>query len=107
MRDALETSGSPVPALLDAAVKRFPNHPAMDFLGRRWNDRQLAAAVGRTAAGLQGLGVGKGTRGALCLPNWAKFETKIHHNHAAIGLKFNYAVRLAHPTHDLAHITQY
>ena len=41
----------------------------MDFLGRRWSYAQLGRAVERVAAGLQGIGVGKGVRVGLCLPN--------------------------------------
>ena len=56
-------------ALLDDSVRRFGNRAAIDFMGRitRWGE--LGAAVDRAAAGLQSLGVVKGTRVALCLPN--------------------------------------
>jgi long-chain acyl-CoA synthetase len=68
--------GVPLPAnprllgdMLDRSVKRFPDRAAIDFMGRitTWGD--LGAAVDRAAAGLQALGVVKGTRVALCLPN--------------------------------------
>ena len=58
-----------VTALLDDAVARFGECGAMDFLGRRWNYRWLGEAVERVAKGLQDLGVVKGTRVGLCLPN--------------------------------------
>jgi long-chain acyl-CoA synthetase len=59
----------PVTALLDDAVARFGDCGAMDFLGRRWNYRQLGEAVEHVARGLQDIGVVKGTRVGLCLPN--------------------------------------
>ena len=58
-----------VPALLESAAARFPNRPAMDFLGKSTNYAELAALVDKTAAGLQRLGVTQGARVALCLPN--------------------------------------
>jgi long-chain acyl-CoA synthetase len=60
---------SPVPALLEATVRDFPNHQAVEFLGRFWTYAQLNDAVNRAAKGLQAQGVGAGTRVGLCLPN--------------------------------------
>jgi long-chain acyl-CoA synthetase len=59
--------------LLDRAVARFPNRPALSFLGRRWSYRTLADLVNRAAAGLQALGVNRGDRVGLCLPNTSYF----------------------------------
>ena len=55
--------------LLQRAAAAYPDAPALDFLGRTWTYRALAAAVDRVAAGLQGIGVRKGDRVGLCLPN--------------------------------------
>jgi long-chain acyl-CoA synthetase len=55
--------------MLDRSVARFPDRAAIDFMGRVTSWRALGAAVDRAAAGLQALGVVKGTRVALCLPN--------------------------------------
>lgn len=60
---------SPVQALLTQAVKKFPQIMAIDFLGKRTNYAELGRLVERAAAGFQRLGVEKGTRVALCLPN--------------------------------------
>ncbi|NIJ47025.1 long-chain-fatty-acid--CoA ligase [Rhizomicrobium electricum] len=60
---------TPVTAILDQAVAKFPNRPAMDFLGRRTTYGELGELVARAACGLQHLGVKKGTRVGLCLPN--------------------------------------
>ena len=59
----------PVPSLLDATVRAFPQSRAIDFLGRRWTYAQLDQAVDRAACGLQSIGVVPGTRVGLCLPN--------------------------------------
>ena len=58
-----------VSALMDEACNRFGGSVAMDFLGRRWRYDELGRLVERTAKGLQDIGVTKGTRVGLCLPN--------------------------------------
>jgi long-chain acyl-CoA synthetase len=59
----------PLPVLLERAVTRFPARPAMSFMGRRWSYAALGELVARAARGLQDLGVRKGDRVGLCLPN--------------------------------------
>ncbi len=65
----LEIAKIRVDSLLDEAVARFPNHTAIDFLGRRWSYNDLSVLVDRAARGFQDLGLKKGDRVALCLPN--------------------------------------
>ncbi|OYV36880.1 MAG: dicarboxylate--CoA ligase PimA [Rhodospirillales bacterium 20-64-7] len=60
-------------ALLDRAVQRFGNRPALDFMGRRTRYAELGRLVDRAAAGLQKLGVTKGVKVGLCLPNCPYF----------------------------------
>ncbi len=67
--DAALPPPTSVSALLDAAVARFPSAPALDFMGRRWTYAALGRLVERAACGLQRIGVVKGTRVGLCLPN--------------------------------------
>jgi long-chain acyl-CoA synthetase len=62
-----------VPALLDLPIARFPGRPSMEFLGRRYSFGQLGALIDRAAAGFQKLGVTKGVRVGLCLPNTPYF----------------------------------
>ena len=62
-------ASTPITAILDAAVREYPQRPAMDFLGRRTNYGELGKLVDQAAAGFQHLGVKKGTRVGLCLPN--------------------------------------
>jgi long-chain acyl-CoA synthetase len=59
----------PLPALLDEAARDFPKRAALVFLGRTVTYRALADSVDRFASALHGLGVRKGVRVALILPN--------------------------------------
>ncbi len=59
----------PLTALLDNAVARFPRRTALVFLGRKVSYRELGRSVDRLAWALGGLGVHKGDRVALMLPN--------------------------------------
>jgi long-chain acyl-CoA synthetase len=58
-----------LPALFEHAVVRFAARPCLEFLGRRWRYAEIGEQVLRAAAGLRRLGVVKGTRVGLCLPN--------------------------------------
>ena len=59
----------PLHHLLRSAVRRFPLRPAIFFEGARISYRRLNHEVNRFANALLGLGVGKGTRVVLLLPN--------------------------------------
>jgi long-chain acyl-CoA synthetase len=59
--------------LLDTAVRHFSTHTALDFLGRRTSYAELGRLTERAAAGLQKLGVAKGVKVGLCLPNCPYF----------------------------------
>ncbi|MDE2302167.1 MAG: long-chain fatty acid--CoA ligase [Sphingomonadales bacterium] len=56
-------------AMLDTAIARHGDWPAIDFMARKWSWRELGALVDRAARGLQDLGIRPGARVALCLPN--------------------------------------
>ncbi len=55
--------------LLDHAVDAHGSWPAVDFMGRKWTYAEIRALSQRAARGLQDLGLAKGTRVGLCLPN--------------------------------------
>ena len=55
--------------LLRSSVRRFPNHPAIIFEGSRLTYRRLNHEANRFANALLSLGVGKGARVVLLLPN--------------------------------------
>ena len=63
----------PLGDLLDQAVLSYPANPATYFKGRVQSYRQLGGEVSRVAAGLQKLGVKKGTKVGLFLPNTPTF----------------------------------
>ncbi len=55
--------------MLDLSVRRFGSRNVLDFMGRTLTYAELGKSVDRAARGLQDMGVVKGTRVALCLPN--------------------------------------
>ncbi|HWL36995.1 MAG TPA: AMP-binding protein [Frankiaceae bacterium] len=59
----------PLTRLLDEAAASFPTTTALAFLGTRITYRELKDSVDRFATALAGLGVQKGDRVALVLPN--------------------------------------
>ena len=59
----------PVPALLHEAVARWPDRPALEFMGQVISYREFGHRVERLAAGLQQQGVGPGVHVGLYLPN--------------------------------------
>jgi long-chain acyl-CoA synthetase len=62
-----------VPQLLERAARDFPDKPAISFLGRITTYAALAAEVQRVSAGLQKIGVKRGTKVGLMLPNTPTF----------------------------------
>ena len=59
----------PVHRLLLDAAERYADRPCLEFRGRRWTYRETATLAAKAAAGFQKLGVTKGTRVGLLLPN--------------------------------------
>ncbi len=72
---SLEYPQVPLPTALEMTARRFPDFPAIIFKGRRISYRQHNDGVDRFAAALQGLGVKKGDRVAVHLPNCPQFIT--------------------------------
>ena len=68
-------SFKPVPMgqLLDAAVAAHGTRACTNFLGRKHSYAEIGAMVDRTAAGLQKLGVSRGTKVGLFMPNCPTF----------------------------------
>lgn len=58
-----------LPDVLDRAVRRFAERPALEFFGRVWTYREVGTLTDRLAAGLVRLGVARGVQVGLCLPN--------------------------------------
>jgi len=62
-----------LPDLLENSVNRFPDRPFTNFLGKVHSFKEIGAMVDKTAAGLQAIGVKKGTKVGLFLPNCPTF----------------------------------
>ncbi len=103
--------GVPLPAnprllgdMLDRSVARFPDRAAIDFMGRITTWGELGAAVDRAAAGLQALGVVKGTRVALCLPNTPYYPILFYATLKAGGIVVN--VNPLYVERELTHLIE-
>ena len=59
----------PVHSILEDSVAIVPNAPCLDFMGCKQTYGEIGNLVNRAAEGLQKLGVDKGSRVGLCLPN--------------------------------------
>ena len=59
---------TPVYAMLDQTVAKYPNQSCCDFLGKKLTYREIGDLVNRAAEGLQKLGVKKGSTVGLFLP---------------------------------------
>jgi long-chain acyl-CoA synthetase len=60
---------APVYTLLDDAVARFPERPALYCEGTKLDYQTLGALVSKIAAGLQKIGITKGTKVGVFMPN--------------------------------------
>lgn len=80
----------PVYALLEETVARWPDRPALDFLGRRYSYAELGDLVDRAAQGFRELGVREGTRVGLCLPNCPYHVIAFHAVLKAGGIVVNF-----------------
>ena len=62
-----------LPQMLEQTTEKYPNNTALIYFGNRITYAQLLDHVNRLAAGLQALGVQKGDRVALMMPNCPQF----------------------------------
>jgi long-chain acyl-CoA synthetase len=58
-----------VPEMFAASAGRCPAAPLIDFMGRKFSYAEARSGVDRVASGLAALGIGKGDRIGLFLPN--------------------------------------
>jgi acyl-CoA dehydrogenase len=56
-------------SFMEEALERYAHKPCIDFLGKKWAYRDLNALIQKTAAGLQAMGVVKGSKIGLMMPN--------------------------------------
>lgn len=66
-------AGQPVYKVLDDAAAKHPNRACLRFLGSEQSYAQVQAQATHLAGGLQRLGLKKGERVGLCLPNCPAF----------------------------------
>ncbi|HZH25584.1 MAG TPA: long-chain fatty acid--CoA ligase [Azospirillaceae bacterium] len=59
----------PATDLLDETVRAYGDRPFLDFLGKKYRYREIAGLVDRFATGLQRIGLRKGDKVGLFLPN--------------------------------------
>ncbi len=69
----LDIPAQPLTWLLDQAVTNHPTQTALIYYGTKLNYAQFSSLANRFAAGLQRLGVEKGDRVAISLPNIPQF----------------------------------
>ena len=67
--DEIEESDESLVDMLDASVKKYGRRTALEFFGAETSYDELAEQVSRAAEGLRRLGVKKGDRVAIVLPN--------------------------------------
>ncbi len=58
-----------IPQALTRTAKNFPDHTALNYMGKRITYRELNDLVNRFAQALLGLGIKPGDKAAVCLPN--------------------------------------
>src|SRR5215472_7429310 len=69
----LTISNYPLTWLLDQTVSRYPGHTAFIYYGTKLTYAQFSSLANRFAAGLQRLGIKKGDRVAIALPNMPQY----------------------------------
>ena len=82
---------APLQSVLEASAKRFADHPALEFMGRRITYAELDALANRAAAGFQKLGVGPGVHVGLYMPNTPHYVIAFFGVLKAGGVVVNYS----------------
>ncbi len=70
---AMQLDPKPLTELINTAARDYPRNPAISFKGKVQTYAELAGDIATVAAGLQSVGVRKGTRVGLFLPNTPAF----------------------------------
>jgi len=68
----------PLFAIVDKAVADFSGRPCLEFLGKKYSYKEFGSLVARAAKGFQKLGVSKGVRVGLFLPNSPYYVVCFH-----------------------------
>lgn len=94
-----------LPDMFFASVARKGAEPLLDFMGHKYSYNQVARGVARVAKGLQALGIGKGDRVGLFLPNVPHYVAAYYGAMAAGATVVNFSPlytvdELAHQVED-------
>lgn len=80
-----------VPEMLDRTARRVPQAPCIDFLGRTYSYAEIAGMVDRAARGFQILGVRRGIKVGLFLPNCPQYVVAYYAAMKAGGTVVNFS----------------
>jgi len=82
---------TPVQQILEESASKWPNNPAVDFMGRKISYSELDDLANRAANGLQKLGVKPGVHVGLYLPNTPHYLVGLFGVLKAGGTVVNYS----------------
>jgi len=82
---------TPVQQILEVSASKWPNNPAVDFMGRKISYSELDDLANRAANGLQKLGVKPGVHVGLYLPNTPHYLVGLFGVLKAGGTVVNYS----------------
>ena len=69
VKKALEYEKTTLSQALTRSAQNFPDHTALNYMGKKITFRELDGLVNAFARALQEMGIGPGDKVALCLPN--------------------------------------
>ena len=81
----------PLQEILEESAKKWADKPALEFMGRQINYRELNDLANRAAKGLQNLGVKPGVHVGLYLPNTPHYVIAFFGVMKAGGTVVNYS----------------
>jgi long-chain acyl-CoA synthetase len=87
----------PLWRILDDAVATYPDTMFVDFLGKTFSYAEIGAMVSRAAKGFNAIGVGKGVKVGLFLPNCPQFVIAYYGVLKAGGTVVNYSPLYSEP----------
>ena len=86
-----ELATMPVPQILEQSAAKWPDKPAIDFMGKKLTYRELDDLASRAAKGFQQLGVGPGIHVGIYLPNTPHYPITFFGVLKAGGTVVNYS----------------